>query len=183
MIDLTKAVLPEAIAIGERYYRIQTDFKYMLMFQRQLEQEAPIESYDFMFIDAVPPAFRLEALQALIAFMNPPKELPRKVGTDKNNSIVLDYAIDADLIYAAFIQQYGIDLITERLHWYQFCALLAGLKDTKLNDIIGFRMWEHTGGKMGEYEKTMKKLREAWEIRKDKKEDAALAAFEAQLTG
>ena len=77
-----------------------------------------------------------------------------------------------------------IDLSVEPLHWHQFSALLAGLRDTKLNDVIGFRLWENTSGKRDEYTRAMQHLHDAWEIEvKDDEEDAALAEFEAALSG
>lgn len=38
----------------------------------------------------------------------------------------LDYEQDAQEIYAAFRQVYGIDLLETELHWWQFSALLGG---------------------------------------------------------
>lgn len=38
----------------------------------------------------------------------------------------MDYEQDAQEIYAAFRQLYGIDLMETELHWWQFSALLSG---------------------------------------------------------
>lgn len=38
----------------------------------------------------------------------------------------MDYEQDAQEIYAAFRQVYGIDLMETELHWWQFSALLSG---------------------------------------------------------
>nr|DAN17905.1 MAG TPA: hypothetical protein [Caudoviricetes sp.] len=51
-----------------------------------------------------------------------------------------DFTQDAALIYAAFWQVYGIDLMETPLHWYKFIALLQGLPDgTRLAEIIKIR--------------------------------------------
>jgi hypothetical protein len=55
--------------------------------------------------------------------------------------VVLDYAFDADYIYAAFLSQYGLNLgDMTLLHWWKFRALMLGLKeDEHISKIIGFR--------------------------------------------
>lgn len=184
MIDLTKAKLPEAIEVSGSFYRIHTDFRYFIRFGQLLsEKEALPHAFDFMFIAEIPQD-RIAGFKALTAFMNPPRLLPRKNGREEAGPPVIDYQLDADLIYAAFMQQYHIDLSMDSLHWYQFSALLAGLRETKLTDIISFRLWENTSGKKDEYSRTMQKLHDAWEIEViDAEDDAALAEFEARLNG
>lgn len=68
---------------------------------------------------------------------NPPEDM-LKLFTDfvvgeKNESDeeepLLDFDMDAGVIYASFRQQYGIDLTTEILHWWAFRMLLSGLGD------------------------------------------------------
>lgn len=46
---------------------------------------------------------------------------------DDREEALLDFAQDSGVIYASFRQQYGINLLTERLHWAEFQQLLAGL--------------------------------------------------------
>ena len=51
-----------------------------------------------------------------------------------------DYRCDAPYIVAAFQQAYGIDLTTEKLHWFRFRALFAALpEDTLMAKIMGWR--------------------------------------------
>lgn len=53
-----------------------------------------------------------------------------------------DFKLDADLIYAAFMQAYGIDLFAQqgKLHWWKFYSLFAGLPaGTKLREVMGIR--------------------------------------------
>lgn len=184
MIDLTKAKLPEAIEVSGSFYRIHTDFRYFIRLDQLLHtRETRLEDLDFMFIAEIPQD-RIAGFKALTSFMNPPRLLPRKNGREDAGAPVIDYQLDADLIYAAFMQQYHIDLSVEPLHWYQFSALLAGLRETKLTDIISFRLWENKSGKKDEYSRTMQKLHDAWEIEViDAEDDAALAEFEARLNG
>jgi hypothetical protein len=182
MIDLLKAKLPQAVQVGGGYFKIHTDFRYFLILQEKLEDKTtPINGFDFMYIGEVPPS-RLEGIRALIEFMNPKSELPRRTG-DEISEAVLDYHIDADYIYAAFMEQYGIDLSEAPLHWYKFQSLLRGLHDTKLNTIIGYRLWRNETGKNDRYTKSQEKLKEAWRLpqKEDEEADEALKAFEAQI--
>ena len=115
--------------------------------------------------------------------MTPHRELPRST-VDESCDIVLDYDKDSPYIYAAFLEQYGIDLVDTRLHWYKFLALLHGLHDTELNRIIAARLWK-PNGKNGEYEKRQQKQYEAWRLPQpeDNEPDEALDDFLAKLKG
>ena len=144
------------------------------------EKDTKPEDYDYMYVDT-PPDDRLEGLEKLVEFMQPPQVLPRKDRHVKGEK-VLDYDIDADYIYAAFWEQYRIDLLVEEMHWYKFCALLHGLHDTELNNIINARLWKPTG-KRGEYEKAREKQHEAWRLPQDNEPDEALEDFLEEIKG
>ena len=183
MFTLKKMRLPETIEVNGSRFRIHTDYRYFLRFREHLqEKDARLDAFDYMYIDEKP-ASRLEGIRELCAFMNPPQELPRRTGTE-TSEIVIDYEIDAPYIYAAFMEQYGIDLITKPLHWYLFNALLHGLHDTELNNIINARMYKPSG-RNDEYEKARQKQYEAWRLPQpgDNEPDEALDDFLAQLKG
>ena len=53
---------------------------------------------------------------------------------------VLDYHYDADYLVGAFQQAYGIDLTTDKVHWWRFKALLRALPpETPLAKIMDIR--------------------------------------------
>lgn len=53
---------------------------------------------------------------------------------------IYDYDQDAELFFSAFMEQYGVDLCTADLHWWQFKALFHGLKDdTLLAKVMSYR--------------------------------------------
>lgn len=67
------------------------------------------------------------------------KRFPRKIA-GVNDKQPFDFEKDAELIYAGFVQQYGIDLQTEDMHWWKFMILLENLgSDTRLNRVIEYR--------------------------------------------
>lgn len=182
MIDLTKAKLPEAVKVDGSFFRVHTSFKYWLNFQALIaDGKREPKNFDFMYVKEKP-TNRANGLLALIEFCNPPSVLPRKKRGDENDGSAVDYFIDADYIFAAFMEQYGIDLVESGLHWHKFLALFKGLHETKLNEIIGYRLWENTSGKRDAYTRQMERLKTAWELPQESdEEDEDLKEFEALL--
>lgn len=65
---------------------------------------------------------------------------PDRKSSDKK---VFDFVQDSELIYAAFMQAYGVDLIDTPLHWWKFSALLSGLpSDTRFSEVLQIRTME-----------------------------------------
>lgn len=168
MINLAKASLPSTITVEGLPFNIKTDFRYWVRFS-QLINDKNLSEEDYSFLvfglyeDAIPE--NLEAgFEELKKFYAPAKELPRNIYNDGNTDVVLDYTIDGDLIYSAFLECYDLDLLDEkvRLHWWKFLALLDGLHGTKLNDVISFRCYNpNDKTKYEEYQRRMKAI---WEL-------------------
>ena len=181
MINLEKIMLPETVEVDGSVYYVQTSFKFWLSFLRTAaDKKNKNKDYSFMYkVQGHKPTDQQHSFVALAQFCNPPQILPR---IEKGSDTVLDYTLDADYIYSAFLEQYGIDLLTSDMHWYKFQALLRGLHDTKLNEIIGFRSYENKSGKQDEYTRHMEKMRDMWELPQESdEEDEDLKAFEALL--
>lgn len=90
-------------------------------------------------------------------------ELPSIDGEDEQ---ILDFNIDADYIFAAFMQVYGIDLIEQqgKLHWSKFNALLNGLPDgTTLSRIMGYRAWKEEDEKK-DYKQFMREMKRKFKL-------------------
>lgn len=59
---------------------------------------------------------------------------------NQNVKKVFDFCQDSELIYAAFMQTYGIDIVDTPLHWWKFQALLSGLPDnTRFSEVVRIR--------------------------------------------
>lgn len=72
------------------------------------------------------------------------KVFPRRIA-GINNKQPFDFQKDADVIYAGFMQQYGIDLQTEDMHWWKFMILLENLgSDTRLQKLMEYRTIDTT---------------------------------------
>ena len=121
---------------------------------------------DYLFKNEVP--FNPD-LSDLLAFSRPQSELPRKIADD-DDTVVIDWELDAELIYAAILGQYGIDLFeVKNLHWHKFLAMLKGLNEqTKLREVMQYRLYKRDNNKnVDQYER----LKSAWEIRRLSQED------------
>ena len=160
MMDLTKRGLPSVVEINGSLYSIYTDFRLWMKFEIEVSRLGYEEKIDvsYLFKNEMPMQCDL---RELFVFSRPQNPLPRPVGN--SNAIVLDYELDADLIYSAFLGQYGIDLIeVEELHWHKFLALLKGLNEnTKLREVMGYRCYQ----KSDKADKDIyEELKRAWEI-------------------
>ncbi len=163
MLDLSKAVLPEAVKIGNEYHKVQTDFRYGLIFSRMIQKEKHNAEDFAFFFPAGMPLDTENALLALSLFYFPQQDLPRRT-INESSEILTDYEADADLIYSAFYEQYKIDLIESKMHWYKFRALFLGLRETKLNEIMQFRAYKPESSDPPKYKAHMLDLKQAWKI-------------------
>jgi hypothetical protein len=162
VIDLTKYnALPDTITVKGREYKVHTDFRVWMKFEISITKmrKDDLLSVGYLFPGDMP---KFCNINSLLEFSRPRNELPRQT-FGNSNTIVLDYELDSDLIYSAFLGQYGIDLVSvEHLHWHKFLALLAGLNDnTRLREVMGYRCYEPSTEKE---EIWRAKLRRAWEI-------------------
>lgn len=182
MIDLTRKSLPNTVKVGGKDFSIYTDFRHWIRFENSLVESRGkgLIPVDYLFKNEKP--FYCN-VSDLLTFSRPVNELPRRVRGSSSDAILLDFRIDSDLIYAAFLQQYGIDLVDiAELHWHKFLALLNGLKGTKLDEIIGYRCYaKQTDKTIDPYEE----LREAWAIDKPltEEDEAELEEFNKAFGG
>ena len=161
-MNLLKA-LPNTVICNGRAFSVYTDYRVWMRFEIQLVNWHEGEPFpiDYLFKNDVPVNIELKDL---LAFSRPHSELPRKISDDEDVTVI-DWEIDAELIYTAILGQYGIDLFdTEYLHWHKFLAMIKGLNEsTKLREVMQYRMYKRENGKnVDQYER----LKSAWEIRR-----------------
>ncbi len=165
MLDLKCRGLPNAIEVHGQVFLLNTDFRPWLQYPGILR-----ENLQELFIDHAPPLLTREALEQLDGFYMPPAELPRGSSTGVP---LVDWDLDADLIYAAFMQAYSIDLIETGMHWHKFLALFSALpEETLMVKIMSYRAY--TG-----QDKDMLELRDKWALpeRLDEEEQQAVDEF------
>lgn len=128
--------LPSGVTVNGRFYRADLDFRNVLRMMETLERKDLLpDAKIYLALRCVmkrPPKHGSQVLAALIQLTAP------DVKTTKERT--LDFAQDADLIRAAFLQSYHIDLWTENVHWFKFISLLRCLPDgSRLSNIVSIR--------------------------------------------
>ncbi|MCH5192921.1 MAG: hypothetical protein J1F11_03095 [Oscillospiraceae bacterium] len=85
----------------------------------------------------------------------------------KKQSAIYSFRYDADYIYSAFLEIYGINLVSiPYLHWWEFRALFNSLHDCTFTDIMGYRA-ESITSKTPAYRKDyLKKMKKAYALPK-----------------
>lgn len=93
------------------------------------------------------------------------KKFPRKIA-GLNNKQPFDFKTDADLIYAGFMQQYGIDLQEDDMHWWKFMILLENLgSDTRLQKVMEYRTIDTSSKNLSkEQRKFLKAMQKYFEL-------------------
>ena len=130
--------LPEGVTVKGRFFRMDFDFRNVLRMLDELARD-----------DLMPEAKIFRALRCLMKrpprdaapVMEAVKELlfPETKQNAKKDKIT-DFEQDADLIRAAFLQSYGINLWRDRLSWFEFSSLLACIPEgSRYSEILGIR--------------------------------------------
>lgn len=121
-----------------------TDFRAWVRFSIQMQDEAASEKKLVAMLslleDSLPPRFE-DTVSALLAFYAGGEQAEdAPVQKEAQGARIYDFAYDSGLIYAAFFQQYGLDLQRADLHWWQFKALFNALsEDTQFMKVVGYR--------------------------------------------
>ena len=131
--------------------KIETNFRSFILFEllmqdNELNENEKIGIALNLFYKDLQPNDYEKALKGIMWFYSGGKE--RKKSTNSNNSTeerkkknIYSYEYDAELIYSAFLSQYGVDLNEiEYLHWFKFKSLFEGLKDdNKICQYMSYR--------------------------------------------
>lgn len=130
--------LPDSVTVNGKKYRVDLDFRNVLRMMETLDRQdilaAPREYLALKCVMKRPPTNTGPVLEALKNLLFPP------VQKKKDAQKMTDFAQDADLIRAAFLQSYGINLWRDRLHWLEFTALLSCIPEgSRYSEVIGIR--------------------------------------------
>lgn len=148
MISFTSK-LPRSITIDGADYAINTDYRIMAEFERQIftcgndrKKFAKLiaETVAKLFVDKPPLGKYGNVVKAMMEYYRCGRPLKDSSSSERKTKRYYDYNEDSDYIYAAFKQQYGIDLITAELHWWEFRSLFMGLTEaTEIVKIMQYR--------------------------------------------
>ena len=129
--------LPDTVTVDGTRYRVDLDFRNVLRMIDALGREDMLPgAREYVALKCVmkrPPRNTGAAIAAL-------REMLFPGGKMQSGEKMTDFVQDADLIRAAFLQAYGINLYRDRLHWLEFTGLLACLPTgSRYADILSIR--------------------------------------------
>ena len=155
LIDL----VPKTITIDNKEYEINSDFRTSILFEL-LMQDKSIKDNDKIYLALelyypnIPDDIN-SAIEKMLWFYRCGKDLitskkiflnyqelkSKRKGKGKSDIKIYSFEYDDDYIYAAFMDQYGIDLQDIKyLHWWKFKAMFRSLKeDTEIVKIMRYR--------------------------------------------
>lgn len=146
--------LVEELEVGKRWIPINADFRAWIALEILLEggkdaAEIMEEVLGLIFPYIQPEAEELpQAMSAVAGFycgVTPDLTKDADETSNPRTERLYSFEHDADYIFAAFYQQYDIDLTIAKLHWWKFKALFAGLSDAcPFVKIMGYRGAEIT---------------------------------------
>lgn len=132
---------PDTITVDGVEYPVNTDFREWVRFQGILLADGTNDGkaakiFDLMAEMGLPQT--KESLDAMLQFY-------AGASTENNpgggkNVRAYDFEKDSEYIFSAFLDSYGIDLTTARLHWWRFKALFKSLpEDCQMCKIMMYR--------------------------------------------
>ena len=185
LIDL----LPESVNIDGNDYEVNSDFRTSILFELLMQDNSiGEENKIYMALELyypIIPSNINEAINQTLWFYKCGKDITKSKGNGKGKSVTQIYSFehDDDYIYAAFMDQYSIDLQDiDYLHWWKFKAMFKGLKeDNEIVKIIGYRSMELSKIKDKEQKAYYKKMQELYKIPISKDEENKLKEIEEVL--
>lgn len=185
LIDL----VPKTITIDNKEYEINSDFRNSILFEL-LMQDKSIKDNDKIYLALelyypnIPDDIN-SAIEKMLWFYRCGKDLitSKRKGKGKSDIKIYSFEYDDDYIYAAFMDQYGIDLQDIKyLHWWKFKAMFKSLKeDTEIVKIMRYRSMDLSKIKDKNEKAYYKKMQELYKIPVSKNEQEKLDEIEKAL--
>lgn len=143
---------PESLLVGGVECPIHWDFRTVLKCDKllrveELDETSLLEVLELFYQREA--EYTEEHIEKMFWFFSCGREEKKRRFPKKaagiNDKQSFDFEKDADLIYAGFLQQYGIDLQTENMHWWKFMILVGNLgTDTKFSKVMEYRTIDTT---------------------------------------
>ena len=143
LVDL----VPTTVNIDNKKYEINSDFRTSILFELLMQDDSIGEEDKILmalqlYYPTIPKNIN-EAIEQMLWFYRCGKDMKISKGNGKGKigAQIYSFENDDDYIYAAFMDQYNIDLQDiEYLHWWKFKAMFNSLKeDIKIVKIMEYR--------------------------------------------
>ena len=168
-MNLLLDICPQSVEIEGLQIPISSDFRVSILFEiamqdRELSDMEKLQIVlDLYFPDTYIPDTK-QAIEQAIWFYSCGKKESESFGTGKHKEIY-SFEYDDEYIYSAFLEQYGIDLNIEELHWWKFKALFRGLKeDCLMSKIMGYRAMDISSDMSKAEQKHYRKMKELYAL-------------------
>lgn len=175
---------PEYLIISEKKHPIRTDFKIWLKVSELMAKntaDALAEMFALIFYEM--PDNLYKAVGEITEFY---KHSEKKCSKKKKNipsKRDFDYDYDSELIFAAFWQQYKIDLCESNMHWWKFKALFNCLsEDTQFIKVVQYRNMELSQIKDKDQKAFYRKMKALYRLPDNRSEEQKQADFEREFT-
>lgn len=89
---------------------------------------------------------------------------------EKSDIVVMDFDIDQWRIYAAFLNQYHIDLNKADMHWFTFMGLLSNLDECAFTNVMNIRQKKIDSKMTADEKKTIMNAKKVFAIKPLKEE-------------
>lgn len=180
---------PETVCIQDEDYPINTDFRVSVKFENlmmrpEISADEKISRALFLYFPRIPKDLDA-AVDSILSFYRcrkPKKRQGQGSGSQGNRAYSFEH--DDQYIYAAFMQQYGIDLTIENMHWWKFRALFNSLSpETLFVKIMGWRTAKIDSKMPVSEEKRIQELKKIYALPRIVSEDERLSEIEKTLMG
>ena len=138
--------VPDSLEISGTRFPIKIDFRIWIQFEKlvtsgEKDNTKLLNQIFALVFRQKKPEICDEAIDQILWFYKCGKEADNKTGGSKKDVFSYDY--DDGFIVAAFKEQYGINLNTDDLSWWEFHAYMLALsEDTEFVKIMGYRAVE-----------------------------------------
>lgn len=153
-------------------YPIDADFQTGIQISQCMadeelsEEERFYTAVELLFPDERNRPENKEAAEALTWFLT---EFHHDNNADEESTMpVMDFDIDQWRIYAAFWNQYHIDLNTANLHWFVFMGLMSNLEECAFTNVMNIRQKKITPKMSPEERASIKRVKKIFAIKPPK---------------
>lgn len=148
-------------------YRINTDFRAGIAYVRAVSSSSPVSAQwvTTLFFGAQEITYSDDVQQAVTEYIN----LGRDGGenADEGAATPYDFDKDAGVIFAAFRKEYGIDLATAKMHWWEFRTLLEALICHSFAERVQYRVSDPSQIKSRESRAYWRKMQQLYALEED----------------
>ena len=168
LVDL----LPIVVEINNEEYDINSDFRTSILFELLMQDDSIGEEDKILmalqlYYPVIPTDINL-AIEKMLWFYRCGRNMKKSKGNGKGKNATQIYSFEHDdaYIYAAFMDQYNIDLQDiEYLHWWKFKAMFNSLKeDIKIVKIMEYRSIDLSKIKDKEQKAYYKRMKDLYKL-------------------